>query len=115
MNDPYYQFMINTIKFFHDVFLEKLCRGRLFQRGLLQLRLLQPLIGYYFLSYLWFMKCTTVKLFNSNRLYFNTLNGYINSIRIYMYLYHCTKSFPLTISSVNVTKSAGNCGFGHVC
>ena len=23
-------------------------------------------------------------------------------------------SFPLTISSVNVTKSAGNCGFGHI-
>ena len=24
------------------------------------------------------------------------------------------RSFPLTISSVNVTKSAGNCGFGHI-
>ena len=24
------------------------------------------------------------------------------------------KSFPLRISSVNVTKSAGNCGFGHI-
>ena len=23
-------------------------------------------------------------------------------------------SFPLKISSVNVTKSAGNCGFGHI-
>ena len=23
-------------------------------------------------------------------------------------------SFPLSISSVNVTKSAGNCGFGHI-
>ena len=23
-------------------------------------------------------------------------------------------SFPLRISSVNVTKSAGNCGFGHI-
>ena len=31
-------------------------------------------------------------------------------------LFHCTKkwSFPLRISSVNVTKSAGNCGFGHI-
>ena len=28
---------------------------------------------------------------------------------------HCTKwSFPLRISSVNVTKSTGNCGFGHI-
>ena len=23
-------------------------------------------------------------------------------------------SFPLRVSSVNVTKSAGNCGFGHI-
>ena len=23
-------------------------------------------------------------------------------------------SFPLRIASVNVTKSAGNCGFGHI-
>ena len=29
---------------------------------------------------------------------------------------HCTKkrSFPLKISSVNATKSAGNCGFDHI-
>ena len=29
---------------------------------------------------------------------------------------HCTKkwSFPLWISSVNVTKSVGNCGFGYI-
>ena len=29
---------------------------------------------------------------------------------------HCTKtsSFPLRISSVNVTKSAVSCGFGHI-
>ena len=29
---------------------------------------------------------------------------------------HCTKklSFPLKISSVNVTESIGNCGFGHI-
>ena len=28
----------------------------------------------------------------------------------------CTaqKSFPLRFSSVNMTKSAGNCGFGHI-
>ena len=25
-----------------------------------------------------------------------------------------TGGFPLRISSVNVTKSAGNCGFGHI-
>ena len=25
-----------------------------------------------------------------------------------------TLHFPLRISSVNVTKSAGNCGFGHI-
>ena len=30
---------------------------------------------------------------------------------------HCTKNknFPLRISSVNVTKSAGYFGFGHIC
>ena len=29
---------------------------------------------------------------------------------------HCTKkwSFPLRVSSLNVTKPAGNCGFGHI-
>ena len=27
---------------------------------------------------------------------------------------HGKKSFPISISSVNVTKSAGNCDFGHV-
>ena len=27
---------------------------------------------------------------------------------------HKKISFPLRISSVNVTKSAGNCGFGHI-
>ena len=29
---------------------------------------------------------------------------------------HCTKkwSFPLRFSSVNVTKSTGNCGFGQI-
>ena len=27
---------------------------------------------------------------------------------------NCTKNFPLRISLVNVTKSAGNCRFGHI-
>ena len=27
---------------------------------------------------------------------------------------HKKWSFPLSISSVNVTKSAANCGFGHI-
>ena len=27
---------------------------------------------------------------------------------------HKKRSFPLRISSVNVTKSAGKCGFGHI-
>ena len=30
------------------------------------------------------------------------------------YILHKKWSFPLRISSVNVTKSAGNCGFGHI-
>ena len=32
------------------------------------------------------------------------------------FLWYCTKkfSFPLRISSVNVTKSAGNCVYGHI-
>ena len=29
-------------------------------------------------------------------------------------LKRCTKSFPLGISSVNVTKSVGNCEFGDI-
>ena len=31
-------------------------------------------------------------------------------------VWHCTKkwSFPLRISSVNVTKSTVSCGFGHI-
>ena len=37
---------------------------------------------------------------------------------IYIYIIQLTLhkkwSFPLTISSVNVTTSAGNCGFGHI-
>ena len=28
---------------------------------------------------------------------------------------HCTKSFPLRIALVNVTKSAVSCRFGHIC
>ena len=28
---------------------------------------------------------------------------------------HKNEGFPLKISSVNVTRSAGNCGFGHIC
>ena len=28
---------------------------------------------------------------------------------------HKKWSFPLMISSVNMTKSSGNCGFGHIC
>ena len=27
---------------------------------------------------------------------------------------HKKWSFPLRISSINVTKSTGNCGFGHI-
>ena len=30
------------------------------------------------------------------------------------YTLHKKWSFPLRISSVNVTKSEGNCGFGHI-
>ena len=30
------------------------------------------------------------------------------------FMNHCTKSFSLMISSVNMAKSAGNCGFGHI-
>ena len=44
----------------------------------------------------------------------------------YIYQMYCSHSsrngvdtqvklkFPLTVSSVNVTKSYGNCGFGHI-
>ena len=29
-------------------------------------------------------------------------------------VYDIAQTFPQRISSVNVTKSAGNCGFGHI-
>ena len=35
----------------------------------------------------------------------------VNSIMITL---HKKRSLPLRISSVNVIKSAGNCGFGHI-
>ena len=35
-------------------------------------------------------------------------------ITLQEYTLHKKWSFPLKISSVNVTKSAGNCGFGHI-
>ena len=35
-------------------------------------------------------------------------------LRSYSYKLHKNWSFPLKISSVNVAKSAGNCGFGHI-
>ena len=44
-----------------------------------------------------------LKLFQERFLFFSS------------YLTHHKKlSFPLRISLVNVTKSAGNCGFGHI-
>ena len=38
------------------------------------------------------------------------------SIKDRLEIIHCTKNevFHLRISSVNVAKSAGNCGFGHI-
>ena len=33
---------------------------------------------------------------------------------IYEITLHTKRSFPLRISSVNATKSAGTCGFGHI-
>ena len=41
----------------------------------------------------------------------------VNLMFLYdMILPHCTKkcSFPLRVSLVNLTKSAGNCQFGHI-
>ena len=52
-----------------------------------------------------------------------TINCYTQKIlafRVYYFIFFhiaCTvqkRSFPLTISSVNMTKSVGNCGFGHI-
>ena len=50
------------------------------------------------------------------RTFFNVKNKCSASIKIKTSMTHCTKksSFPLRISSVNVTKSAGICGFGHI-
>ena len=41
------------------------------------------------------------------------LNDYLSNYSQLLPL-HKKWSFPLRISSVNVTKSAGNCGFGHI-
>ena len=37
-----------------------------------------------------------------------------NFIEVVYWTLHKKWSFPLRISSLNVTKSAGNCGFGHI-
>ena len=48
-------------------------------------------------------------------LYLNVWQGsqYISGEYIFHQPLHKKLSFPLRISWVNVTKSAGNCGFGH--
>ena len=44
-----------------------------------------------------------------------TIVDYILYIALYMYNIHGKRiSFPFRISSVNVTKSAGNYGFGRI-
>ena len=42
--------------------------------------------------------------------------AFFQRFRTEIYALHCTKkwNFPLTISSVNVIRSGGNCGFGHI-
>ena len=43
-------------------------------------------------------------------------NFFVDTTIIHWLFFHKNPkwSFPLRISSVNVTKSAGNCGFGHI-
>ena len=36
------------------------------------------------------------------------------TILLFWQTLHKKRSFPLRISSVNVTKSGGSCGFGHI-
>ena len=48
---------------------------------------------------------------NGNVTVLNTFEIFKQPVLIAM---HKNRSFPLRISSVNVNKSAGNCGFGHI-
>ena len=43
----------------------------------------------------------------------NSLDNICSSARATYFSLHKKLSFPLRISSVNMTKSTGNCGFGH--
>ena len=51
----------------------------------------------------------------SRKLYTIITLSFFNLVNLAIYC-HCTKkwSFPLRVSSVNVTRFAGICGFGHI-
>ena len=56
----------------------------------------------------------TETFFDNFYLCINDYGFYERSV-IHLVTLHKKLSFPLRISSVNVTKSAGNCEFGHIC
>ena len=57
-----------------------------------------------------FNYCTIVWMFASSKSLTKIVNLHKRALRFTMH----KKCFPLRISSVNVTKSAGNWGFGHI-
>ena len=60
-------------------------------------------------------KDSSVSIVNSEQVKAGWVHG-IFIIKESLQLFDTTqkKSFPLRISLVNVTKSTGNCGFGHI-
>ena len=61
--------------------------------------------------------------FSKTMLYFDGIIGFLSRIGstdwfgfslLELHALHKKWNFTLRISSVNVTKSAGNCGFGHI-
>ena len=69
---------------------------------------------------LWHFQIRTVSGFKNGRTYTNIMLFFANERHQIHIIFnshkslHKTWSFPLRISSVNVTKSGGNCGFGHI-
>ena len=65
----------------------------------------------------WYPFCTTLKLNKSHLNFLLKRLILLDDLSVLCQLYftlHKKRNLPLRISSVNVTKFAGNCGFGHI-
>ena len=65
----------------------------------------------------WYPFCTALKLNKSHLNFLLKRLILLDDLSVLCLLYftlHKKRNLPLRISSVNVTKFAGNCGFGHI-